>query len=834
VVWKTVPGKAKSRPVMDLRPINKWAIPDAYPMPLQSEVIEAVRGMKYITVIDASAFFYQFLVHPSDREKFTIVSHRGQEQLSVIPMGFKNSPAHVQRFMDEKLRRYKTFARAFIDDMVVFSRTAQEHLTHLRQILTLFKQIGLSLSPKKSFMAYPSVQLLGHMVDGLGMSTTKERVAAMANLQFPSTLRDLETYLGMTGFLRQFVPYYAKVVEPLQNRKTELLAKGRVLGAIGAKRKGFVRKTSWEPTEAERASFEASKGYLSDPKFLVHFDPDRVLFLKIDGSLERGFGAMIFHTKEGYVVPRDKSKIAQTAVQPIMFLSKLLSPAEKNYHPTELEVACLVYTCRKLRVMIQSSKHPVQVLTDHTATRGVCNQTSLVTTDASRSNMRLHHASQYLSQYNLDVHHIPGKLNIVPDALSRLTAVETKDIADDNTLDNIWMASEAILSEEYRVKFTTGYSQDPHWRRILRLLECDGVLDLVSNKLSLDSKKKLGVPFMVRDGLLYHVSAYGAEKLCILDTILKDVLEEAHTSQHFGVERMRQELAGFCIPRLTKKLRDFVKFCPSCLVNNTLRHRPHGELHPIRTPPRPFHTIAMDFILSLPEIPAVAPWKIEGHDIFDSMMTVTDKFSKKTLLIPGHTTYTAENWAEILFRMLLLADWGIPSAIISDRDRKFVSEFWRNLFKLSGTKLLMSTAWHPQTDGASEIKNQMVEIAMRHQVFRNPDARWSDSIVALQAAFNNAFSATIGTSPNELVLGFKPNTSLTILAPPTVQELPEIVRKLRQVDAEISIDFATNAAKERYDTKHQSYNLHVGDKVYLRLNKKGYHLLGRPNMKISE
>jgi hypothetical protein len=104
--------------------------------------------------------------------------------------------------MDRKLRPHRDFARAFIDDMVVFSKIADKHIYHLRQVFSLFAEIGLSLSPMKSFLAYPSVQLLGHRVDGLGMSTTEERVSVIKNLVFPSLLKELETFIGMIGYLR--------------------------------------------------------------------------------------------------------------------------------------------------------------------------------------------------------------------------------------------------------------------------------------------------------------------------------------------------------------------------------------------------------------------------------------------------------------------------------------------------------------------------------------------------------------------------------------------------------------------------------------------------------
>jgi hypothetical protein len=121
-------------------------------MPLQAEVIEALRGMKYITVIDGSAFFYQFLVPADHRERLTIISHRGKEMPNVALMGYKDSPAIVQRYMDRKMKDLRHCSRCFIDDVVVFSRTAPDHLRHLRDVLFLFQRMSITLSPKKSFL----------------------------------------------------------------------------------------------------------------------------------------------------------------------------------------------------------------------------------------------------------------------------------------------------------------------------------------------------------------------------------------------------------------------------------------------------------------------------------------------------------------------------------------------------------------------------------------------------------------------------------------------------------------------------------------------------------
>jgi len=226
VVHRTVAGEPKGRVVIDLRGLNRVTVPDNYPLPLQSEVIASLRGKKFITVIDAASFFYQFGVYPPHRDRFTVISPRGLERSTVALMGFRNPPAYTQRYMDRLLLKHP-YCRAFIDDIVIYSDMKGDHLQHLATIFSLFQSKNLSTAPKKSFIGYPGVELLGFRVDGLGLTTTIERVAAFKNLAFPSTLKALEQYIGMTGFIRHLIPYYAQLAEPLQQRKVNLLAEGR-------------------------------------------------------------------------------------------------------------------------------------------------------------------------------------------------------------------------------------------------------------------------------------------------------------------------------------------------------------------------------------------------------------------------------------------------------------------------------------------------------------------------------------------------------------------------------------------------------------------------------
>ena len=303
-------------------------------------------------------------------------------------MGHKGSPPHVQRQTDKLLRPYKDFAKAYVDDMVVFSKTLKEHLNHLHQIFSLYRNRRVSLSPTNSF-------------------------AAISALKFPQNLRDLEIFLGLIGWLRSSIPRYAQRALPLQQRKTALTQK-LPKGAKGQQRKVQSLKTHYDPTKKKIDFFHDLKQAFTKPSFLVHHDPNRPLFIDLDASKAWGFAAMVYHVKG------DAGGFNRTAVQPIMFLSKMLNQAEQNYWPTELEVAGIVWVVRKIRHMIESSKGSPTFFTDHAAAVPISNQTSLSSSSTDNSNLRLVRASQYLSQFNLIIKHKSGKSNVVPNALSRL------------------------------------------------------------------------------------------------------------------------------------------------------------------------------------------------------------------------------------------------------------------------------------------------------------------------------------------------------------------------------------------------------------------------------
>ena len=816
VAWRTQykDGNAvkKGRVVVDIRNLNKITVPDIYPTPSQSDILAALANKRYISVVDAVSFFYQWRIHPDDRNRLTVVSHRGQETFNVAIMGYMNSAAYVQRQLDNKLRDLHEFVRAYIDDIIIFSDTLDDHLDHLDRLFSRLKELNIHLAPTKAYIGFPSVVMLGIRVDSLGLTTPEEKLRAIANLKFPYTLKQLETYLGFTGWMRQYIPRYAQVSEPLQERKHIMSQTGPNAGKARKQFAKIARNNS--PSPAEYEAYRNIQCAFKNPTMLIHADKTRRLFIDLDAAKsDTGFGAIIYHVEGELDYLDGKTKMippTRARIQPILFLSRLLNRYEKNYWPTELEVACLVWVLKKVRHLIEAAEKPTIIWTDHAATISIAKQSSMSTTSTDKLNLRLIQAAQYIQQFKLELYHKPGKTNIVPDALSRLPA-DTEEPPSVPILDSFQgYAFTAVLvqmSSTFKEQLKEGYSKDTKWQRILE--------DIRKNK-------SCKLPYEEDNGLLYSLSkspispsAY-VKRLCIPHSLTSHVFRMAHDSSgHPGFLRTMANLDGLAIPRVSRLLRRYIDACPQCDRLATRRHKPYGNMQPILSPPVPFHTIAIDFILALPE-------STEG---FNAIMPATCKFTKRLLFIPGKKTYSAEDWAILLLNALLQADWGLPKVIISDRDRKFLSRMWKAIFKALDVELVFSTAYYPQTDGSSERTVQTAEIALRYAIdILETPGLWPSILPRLQAQLNAAPSATTGRSAHELSYGMKLNAPVDLVTKALRDNSEEGAQDFSlRLEAMEAINLAQMAMKRQYDRKHKFQEFNVGDDVMLRLHK-GYSI----------
>ena len=184
--------------------------------------------------------------------------------------------------------------------------------------------------------------------------------------------------------------------------------------------------------------------------------------------------------------------------------------------------------------------------------------------------------------------------------------------------------------------------------------------------------------------LLYHINNTTSNlRLCIPPAVAPDVLHIAYREGHPGFSRYYEIVTrSWYIRGLVRLLREFIQHCLQCLQLQTRRHRPYGSLQPIKSPPMPFFILTLDFVLAL-------PLSKQG---FNAIMLVTCKFSKRVTPIEGADTWSTDQWAQAFLKRLDLINWGLPGELITDRDPKFLSKFWAELFARLGVKLLYSTA----------------------------------------------------------------------------------------------------------------------------------------------
>lgn len=424
-----------------MRQLNDWIVKHSYPLPRQQDIMARMIHCKFFTVCDQLFSFYQFLVHPDDRHIYSINTHRGQEILNVAGMGCKNSVQHIQRQGDLILKDM-SFACVYVDDFVVYSTTFEAHVEHLKLFFRRLDEYNFSIPPKKTFVGYQTVKLLGQRVDAFGYASTTERMEALRHLKFPATAADLETYCGMIQYLADQTPYLSILCAPLNRLKAEMLRLAPQ--KKGAPRKRYARTTRLPDDPAIRAAFDDVQSLWDNPVFCFHQDPSRPLFCDVDTS-GRGIGVVWYHvtgdpepTMEDSDIPdgyeddasnptswlKRVKNLPKASIEPIMFASKVLSPPETRYMPTELEMAGVAWAVRKAKHLVDGAPK-TYIFTDHSAVTAIARQRTISNTESLNNlNLRLQRASMYLQQFDLDVRYRPGRLHLVPDALSRLEPLE--------------------------------------------------------------------------------------------------------------------------------------------------------------------------------------------------------------------------------------------------------------------------------------------------------------------------------------------------------------------------------------------------------------------------
>lgn len=815
--------EGKARLCVNYKALNDYTKPFRYPLPKIDETLAKLRGAKYITTLDMNKGFHQCWVDPESVPLTAFVTHAGLYEYVRMPFGLRNAPAHFQMNMNELLgtELREGWFNIYIDDGIPASETWEEHVNeHLPRVLKKAISGGFTFSLAKSQFAFPTLKALGKKVSGLALAIDPHKLVAVEKWERPKTLRQLQAFLGFINYHRNHIPSLAKIVRPL----SYLLSKD----------------VAWEWTSDREKAFQDAKTALISATELVLPNFTQPFRLYIDACFE-GLGAELTQVQDG-------------VEKPVIFISRKLKLTEERYGATQLECLGLIWALEKLYYYLDGSTFTVY--TDCQAIKAL-----MEIKNPNRHMLRWQLAVQE-HRGEMTVVHKPGVLNKAADGLSRsaIPNDENNPAADlDPAIDQIYYVS--CESQELELDYaeictlTTiglvgsihdsirkGYEKSVSLTAMIDGLKANDDKTLRAAKASLAEgyhKELDNGNFFVMDDMLYRKKGLSSA-VVISDTdnqlLMMKACHDAPIAGHFGYEKTLEKLRLYAWwPGMATDTKLYVKTCNVCAAAKRGTNATLGQLIQIETPKQPWQIIHMDFVTALPPAGALK---------YDSALIIVDRATKKAKFLPTHKNVSAKEVAAIYWERVF-PEYGLPSVIISDRDPKFTSEYWKHLWKLCGTRLAMSSAHHPQTDGLAERTIQtFVDMIRRYcaygLVYTNDneiDLDWVNLLPSLEFAYNTSKHKVTGLSPFEVERGWTPkgptdmivgNVELQIPATSDGAVMAAAVKDMRKHAAEC-VKEAFKYAKERWDKKHQPPKINIGDQVML--STKHFNVLGSRKLK---
>ena len=666
-VWKEINDKKKNRSIVNIRDFNAIIQSNVYFLFLQFNIISVVIDCQYIIVLNCSTFFYQWRVHSNDKHKLTVITHREQKSFNVIVMNYKNSSIYVQRQIDRFFRFYRAFAKTYVNDIVIHFNILQKHFTHLTKIFNMLRANNISIKFEKIFIDYFIVHLLDQKVDSLELITIEKKFKVISRLFFSITFQLFETYLEFTNWLRDYVSWYVEVFKSLQQLKIELFHDEFVIDNV---RKSYFRNIRIKNSTIEEiVSFRILQSLLTKFFYLVHSNFTRKLFVNFDFNKKFELIDMIYHVKNS-ANWNDKKYSSRKSIEFILFFSRFLIDVETKYWSIELKLVDIVWVLKKIKHLIDFFEQRFTVIfTNHDATLRLVKQTSFNIVFTDKFNLRFIRIFDYIQRFEIELRHKSNKQHIVFDAFSRLININIDTAFEKDELNTLFTTAFVKMKKNFRQKLIADYNTDLNWKKIFSMFDQQNKNDANVVKLFFYRKNELIFRF---DDYIIDNHVYESHRLCIFQSTIQNILVVAHDDSHSNYVRCYDKIAIFYyIRELFKYFKNFLKHCSRCQTYQTRRHKFYDSLQSIFISNILFHIIIIDFILTLSK---------SRVDQFDCVMSISCKYFKRIVLISDKNTWTIAQWNHVLLNRLNMIDWELFKVIISNRDKKFLSNMWIVMF----------------------------------------------------------------------------------------------------------------------------------------------------------
>lgn len=372
-------SNGKLRLCMDYRALNAITVKNRYPIPLISETLDRLSKARYFTKVDVIAAFNRIRIAEGDEWKTAFRTRYGLFESLAMPFGLTNAPSTFQNYINNTLQEYlDVFCTAYLDDVLIYSNTRQEHRQHVNKVLEKLRHAGLQLDLEKCQFEATEVKYLGLMISRRGIEMDSTKIECIRNWNTPVNVKDIQAFLGFANFYRRFIKSFSTIARPL----TELTKKN----------------ATWNWSLSCQKAFDKLKGEFVKSPILRHFDPDRRSLVEVDSS-EWAHGGILSQYDDNGIL------------HPVAYFSGKLSPAEINYEIYDKELLAVVRALEHWRPELEGTIEPVSIITDHK------NLEYFMTTKTL--NRRQARWSEFLSRFNFVITYRPGKQGGKPDSLTR-------------------------------------------------------------------------------------------------------------------------------------------------------------------------------------------------------------------------------------------------------------------------------------------------------------------------------------------------------------------------------------------------------------------------------
>lgn len=840
------------RMCVDYRTLNKRTIPDQYTVPRVDDALACLAGSRWFSVLDLRSGYYQIPMSSEDKEKTAFICPLGFYQFERMPQGISGAPATFQRLMEKTVGDMNLLeVLVYLDDLIVFGKTLEEHEARLMKVLDRLDASGLKLSLDKCQFCQTRVKYVGHIVSAEGVATDPEKIEALTTWPVPKDLKALQSFLGFCGYYRRFVKNYSSIVRPLTNltRGYPPTWKRSPQHKLASPNERYFKVN--EPfgdrwTEECNSAFHALIEKLTTAPVLTFADPTKPYELHVDASLD-GLGAVLYQNYE------NKWK-------PVAFVSRGLTASERHYPVHKLEFLALKWAVvDKLHDYLYGATFVVK--TDNNPLTYVQTTAKL---DATGQRWMA-----ALAAYDFKLQYRSGQTNADADALSRrphnpleeesewmeipspairatckavIGKVQSPYVNEERYADTLGLSEKAIptiyanlvgLKTFELPQLTPTELRRAQWKdsNIGPVLEAVEKGEKPISKANFSPGTILLLKewdrLVINKGLLFRttqtVRGHVRKQLVLPQEYQEMVLKSLHDDHgHLGVDKTLELVRDrFYWPKMTASVEDHCKWCSRCVKRKTLPKKAATMVN-IATD-APMQLVCIDFLSLEPDR--------KNHS---SILVVTDHFTRYSQAYPTKDQ-KASTVAKILWDKFFV-HYGFPARIHSDQGRDFESRLIRELTKTLGIRKSRTTPYHPQGDPQPERFNRTL-LNMLGTLHPSQKTRWSEHVSYLVHAYNCTKNESTGFSPYYLMFGREARLPIDLCFGISSDEASETtylqyIQSLRR-DLREAYRLASQAAtksnlanKQRYDSRVREQDLQVGDRVLIRnLGLTGKHKL---------